>query len=269
MQRLADRRREFAEALLDPTRPTPPGLHGPDREPSPRRFAAHRNNVVVGLTNALAVAYPAVCRIVGEEFFRAMARVYVQSEPPASPVLLDYGAKFSSFIARFEPAGSLPYLPDIARIERAWTEAYHAPESVPLAPQAFAAVPNDRVAEIRLALHPSLRVVRSAFPALTVWRMNVGDGVPGPVDLEAGGEDALIVRPLADVEVRSMPPGGAELIASLANRQSLAEAAASAISADRSFDLSANLAALIGAGVFVGYSLSAAARRPEAEGRGP
>jgi len=32
--------------------------------------------------------------------------------------------------------------------------------------------------------------------------MNVGDGVPAPLDLAAGGEHALVVRPLADVEVR-------------------------------------------------------------------
>ncbi|MGO9700540.1 MAG: putative DNA-binding domain-containing protein [Xanthobacteraceae bacterium] len=269
MQRLADRQREFAAALLDPALAAPPGLLGPDREPSPRRFAVYRNNVVAGLTKALAAAYPAVCRIVGEEFFRAMARVYVRFEPPASPVLLNYGAGFATFIAHFEPAGSLPYLPDVARIERGWTEAYHAPEAAALAPQAFAAVPNDRAAEIRLDLHPSLRVVRSAFPALTIWRMNVGDSVPGPVDLESGGEDVLVVRPAADVEVRSVPHGGAEFIASLANGQSLTEATMSAISADQSFDLSASLATLIGAGVFVGYSLVAAARRPEAEGHRP
>jgi len=152
----------------------------------------------------------------------------------------------------------LPYLADVARIERAWTEAYHAPEATALGPNAFAAIPTERVAEIRLDFHPSLRVVCSPFPALTIWRMNVGDGVAGPVDLESGGEDALVVRPAADVEVRSMPLGGAEFIAALASGQSLAEATMSALGADRSFDLSANLAALIGSGVFVGCCLAAA-----------
>jgi hypothetical protein len=256
VQGWADRQREFAAALLDPALPVPSGLVGPDGEASPRRFSVYQNNVVVSLIGALEANFPAVCRIVGEEFFRAMARAYVIAEPPVSPILLDYGAGFPNFIAGFEPAATLPYLPDVARIERAWTEAYHAREAAALEPAALAAVPPDRAAEICLAVHPSVRIVRSQFPALTVWRMNVADGVPSPVDLDSGGENALVVRAGAEVEVRTMPQGGAEFIAALASGKILAEAAQSALTADASFNLSANLAALIGAGIFVGYKLT-------------
>lgn len=253
MQRWADQQRDFSAALLDRALSIPPGLVGPDGEPSARRFAVYRNNVVAGLTEALKDAFPAVCRIVGNDFFQAMAHAHVLSEPPISPILLDYGAGFPDFIARFEPAATLPYLPDVARIERAWIEAYHAREAPPLQASDFAAINADRLAEIHLAVHPSLRVVRSRLPALTIWRMNVGDGVPRPVDLEAGGEDALIVRPEAEVEARSMPPGGAEFVAALAAGLSVAEALKAALTADPRFDLSGNLAGLIEAGVFVSY----------------
>ncbi len=254
MQRLAERQRAFSAALLDPALPVPPGLVGPDGEPSERRFAVYRNNVVAGLMEALKAAFPAVCRIVGDEFFGAMARSYVVFEPPASPILLDYGAGFPDFVAGFEPAATLPYLPDVARIERAWTEAYHAPESLPLQAPDFAVIDADRLAELHLSLHPSLRIVRSRLPALTIWRMNAADGVPGPVDLAAGGEDTLVVRPAAEVEVRSMPPGGAPFVARLADGKSIAEAVTAALTAAPRFDLPGNLAGLIAAGVFVGYS---------------
>jgi hypothetical protein len=72
------------------------------------------------LTEALKDAFPAVHRIVGPEFFQAMARAYIVLEPPRSPILLDYGAGFPDFIGEFEPAAVLPYLADVARIERAW-----------------------------------------------------------------------------------------------------------------------------------------------------
>ena len=254
MLQLAERLGGFAAALLDPTLAVPAGLVGPDREPSAKRFAVYRNNVVVGLTEALQANFPAVCRIVGEEFFLAMARAYVVLAPPTSPILLDYGAGYANFISGFEPAATLPYLPDVARIERAWTEAYHAPEAVPIGPEALSGIPSDRVAETRFAVHPSARVVRSRLPALTIWRMNVDDGVPGPVDLDSNGEDVLIVRPEADVEVRLMPPGGSEFLIALMNGKSLTEAAKSAMNAHSLFDLSANLAALISADVFVGFS---------------
>lgn len=85
--------------------------------------------------------------------------------------------------------------------------------------------------------------------------MNVGDGVPAPVDLAAGGEDVLIVRSVADVEVRSLPEGGADFVHALADGSSVLAAMKAALSADHCFDLSANLSGLIHAGALVGYSL--------------
>ena len=151
----------FAAALLDPAAPVPAGIVGPDRRPAPRRFAVYRNNVVSALANAVAGSFPAVKRIVGEDFFRAMARAYVLAEPPTSPVLLDYGITFPDFIARFAPAASLPYLPDVARIERRWREAYHAEDAEPLPPDALGA--RRRGGPARPHLHACTR--RSAWSA--------------------------------------------------------------------------------------------------------
>jgi hypothetical protein len=252
---LADRQRGFSAALLDRAAPIPQGLVGPDGAPSERRFGIYRNNIVASLTEALKEGFPAVCRIVGEEFFTAMARIYVLRSPPASPILLDYGASFPDFIADFEPAATLPYLPDIAHIERAWTEAYHAAEATPLDPSTFSEIPAEKLADVCLSPHPSLRVVRSQFPALTIWRMNVDDGVPSPVDFSAA-EDILVVRPKAEVEVRSMPLGGAEFVSALATGLSISEATRIAAEAHGLFDPKANLMGLIGTKIFVGYSFT-------------
>ncbi|TYO67507.1 DUF2063 domain-containing protein [Bradyrhizobium hipponense] len=262
MQPLAERQRSFAAALLAPALPAPIGLIGPDGEPSPRRFAVYRNNVVVGLTETLKDAFPAVHRIVGADFFRAMARAYVMVEPPRSPIMLDYGAGFPDFIQGFEPAAVLPYLADVARIERAWTEAYHAPEASPIDPKAFTTIAPDELPGMRLMLHPSLRVVRSEFPALTIWQMNVAGGIPAPVDPAAGGEDVLVVRPLADVEVRSIPEGSLEFIQALGDGRPVLAALEAALTANSRFDLSGNLSDLLGAGALVGYRLAPDTRRP-------
>jgi hypothetical protein len=207
------------------------------------------------LTEALKDAFPAVHRIVGPEFFQAMARAYIVLEPPRSPILLDYGAGFPDFIGEFEPAAVLPYLADVARIERAWAEAYHAPEAPPIDHVALATIPPEQLPEIRLHLHPSTRLVWSHFPALTIWRMNVGDGVPAPVDLASGGEDVLVVRPLADVEVRLISRGSFEFIRALAGGASVLAAARAALVADCRFELSANVSDLMQVGALVGYDL--------------
>ena len=256
MQSLAELQRSFAAALIDPALPTPAGLVGPDGKPSSRRFAVYRNNVVVGLAQTLKDAYPAVHRIVGSEFFHAMARAYVVGDLPRSPMLFDYGAGLPDFIRRFEPASVLPYLADVARIERAWTESYHAPETSPIGLSAFAEIASDRLPTVTLVLHPSVRIVRSRSPALTIWQMNVDGGVPGPVDLAAGGENALVVRPEAGVEVRSIPDGSPEFIYALASGRPVLAAFEEAIAADPIFDLSANLSELIQAGAVVGFTFA-------------
>jgi hypothetical protein len=252
---LRERQRIFAEALLGPTTPVPRGLVGPDREPSEKRFNVYRNNVVAGLIETLKAAFPAVCRIVGDEFFAAMARVYVALEPPRSPVMLDYGETFPDFIDRFGPAKSVPYLPDVARLERAWVEAYHAAEAQPADPALLATIDSRSLPKIGLTLHPSVRVIRSSFPAVQIWLMNIDGGVPAAIDISSGGENALVVRPIAEVEVRRLPAGAATFILSLAAGASLADATTLAFDDDSGFDLAGALRDLFAIKAIVGWNL--------------
>lgn len=247
MPSLSEVQAAFSAAIFDPAGIPPDGVVGPDRRPAPRRFAVYRNNVVSALINAVAGGFPAVQRIVGDDFFRAMARAYVLAEPPTSPVLLDYGTTFPDFIAGFAPAASVPYLSDVARIERLWREAYHAEEAAPLGPDALAGIAEAELPGITFGLHPSLRLMRSRYPALTIWRMNASGGPVTAVDISAG-EDALIVRPGAEVEVRKVPPGGAAFVTALAAGETLLSAAETAQAADERFDLAGNIAGLLAAG---------------------
>ncbi len=248
---LDGRQREFAAAVLDPDSPIPAGITGPDGRPSVKRFAVYRNNCVAGLVASLKAAYPATCRIVGHDFFAAMARIYVAREPPRSPVMLDYGASFPAFIGAFEPAAEVPYLRDVARLERAWLEAYHAAEARPIDATALHGVDPERLPRVRLLLHPSARVVSSTFPVVALWQMNVADATPSALHLDRGGEDALIFRPEAEVEVRTLPPGAAEFIQALLVESPVAAAAGLAFASAPAFDLAATLTALLAVGAVV------------------
>ncbi|CAN7341855.1 DNA-binding domain-containing protein [Caballeronia sp. LjRoot34] len=252
---LCERQRNFAAAILDPNMPVPRGLIGPDREPSEKRFNVYRNNVVAGLVEALKAAYPAVCRIVGHDFFAAMARVYVALEPPRSPVMLDYGETFPDFIERFEPAKSVPYLRDVARLERAWVDAYHAAEAPPADPALLATIDSRSLPQIGFMLHPTVRVVRSSFPVVQIWLMNIDAGEPAAIDISSGGENALVVRPIAEVEVRRLPAGAATFVIGLAAGASVADATALAFDEDGDFDLAGALQDLFAINMIVGWNV--------------
>jgi len=238
--------RAFAGALLDPDMAEPDCVAALDSRPAGRRFDVYRNNVTVSLVNALADTYPAVQRIVGREFFRAMARVHVRQSPPASPLLFEYGRAFADFIDGFEPARDLPWLGDVARIERAWLDAYHAADELPLAADRLTALAPEQLEAARFVAHPATRIVRSAFPAVSIFAANRDETKDGSVEA-AGPEDALITRPQLEIIVRWLPPGGAEFLERLLGGASLGDAAQAASDIE-GFDLAANIAGMLSSG---------------------
>ena len=237
----------FARALLDTALPIPTGITAHNAAIPTRRFAVYRNNVAVSLVNALKSRFPVVEKIVGEEFFAAMARIFVLERPPCTPLLATYGDEFAAFITTFAPARELVYLADVARLEAARTRAYHAGDATPFGVAEFAALDASALGGIRIDLHPSVEIVRSPHPIVTIWAMNSGERDLAPIE-NWHGEDALVVRPYLDVDVRLLPPGGAAFLLALAGAKPLSEAAAGALTDHPEFDLSSNLAGLIGSG---------------------
>lgn len=246
---------DFATALLDADCAVPNTLTAHTSREPVKRFAVYRNNVMVGLVNALRARFPATEKIVGAEFFFAMARLFVAAHPPRSKILSDYGDDLPGFIAAFAPAAELRYLPDVARLEAARTRAYHAADAMPISPGALALLDPAKLGEIRVTLHPSLQIVRSRFPVVTIWAMNSGETPLGPID-ETQAEDALILRPAYEVFVRGLPAGGAAFLLALSDGATLAAAAEAALAETADFDLTANLAGLIGSGAMTGFTLS-------------
>src|SRR5277367_1723277 len=91
----------FAAALGEPSAPPPAMTHGRLGAPDASRFAVYRNNVAVGLIDALEARYPVSRRIAGDDLFRAMARAFVRAHRPRSPVMIAYGGEFPEFAADY------------------------------------------------------------------------------------------------------------------------------------------------------------------------
>lgn len=237
---------DFASALLDPARGTAVGTTTARGSADPARFNVYRNNVFVGLTRALERRFPIVRRLVGEEFFAGMARVYAGREKPASPLMFQYGDGFPDFIARFRPAAGLAYLPDVARIEAAWTRAYHAAEIEPLDLGTLAALSQD-IGRCRLAAHPSATLLSSAYPAASIWSENQS---AEPSSVSFRPETVLVVRPVEQVSVHILPAGDRGFIEAIYSGASLGEAAAAAAQDNPNFEFGTTLVGLTALGAF-------------------
>jgi hypothetical protein len=247
---------DFAAALLNPEAACPVGLQAWNNSGPEKRFAVYRNNVISSLIGALADTFPVVQALVGVDFFRAMAGVFVRQSPPRSRLLVHYGQGFAEFIENFEPAGSVPYLADVARLEMARVEAFHAADAAPLSPTPASVIlaSGERIGELRLTVHPSVRLVPSCYAIVSIWAAHQGHG-----DLTAiepwSGETALVLRPHLDVLVLPCDPGVTEFVLCLQRGRDLAESAGTAAAITQDFDLSATLALLMTHGALTSIHL--------------
>jgi len=245
---------EFASALIDADSPCPAGLVAWNGSDPGKRFAIYLNNVVSSLIDALADTFPVTRELVGNEFFRAMARVFIVKFPPRSPVLAEYGDGFPAFVEDFQPARGIPYLADVARLEKLYLNAYHAADALPLDDSAFQAAlaRADALPSARIRLHPSAGILRSSHAVFSLWAAHQGALDLGSVD-PYQAEDVLVVRPQWEVLVLPLRPGAGRFIESLYSGLPLGESNLAAIKEQPEFDLVATLADIIRTGVAVDF----------------
>lgn len=156
-------------------------------------LAVYRNTVAKARADALAGLFPTVQRLVGEDWFRDAALIFAAEHPPTSPVLDDYGQAFPAWLAGFEPAQSLPYLPPVARMDLAWSRAHRAADASVLTAEGLAG--RDLFGS-RATLHPSVQLFWFDWTAPSVWLANRPDVAPDQfVDWTDSPEGLVVYRP--------------------------------------------------------------------------
>lgn len=170
------------------------------------RLSVYRNTFVQTLIRALRLSYPAVDRLVGTEFFDAAARDFIVEQPPRTSYLDHFGGDFAGFLDRFEPAASVPYLGDVARLEWAVCRAVHAPDAAPLTLAALGAVDAADYARIFFTPHSSVGLVHTVYPVDVIWRAVLGndEAALAAIDLSSGPAWLIVQRGPSGVAMTSM-----------------------------------------------------------------
>lgn len=251
MSRLREFQAAMTAYLTAPPGPDVPSalaslLTASSDQPS-KRFAVYKNNVYTRFIDALRDTFPAVVRLVGDDFFNYAGAEYVAKTPPTAASLIAYGRGFPEFLAGFSASASIPYLADVARLENLYLEAYHA------ADETTGACGSDVVAAgpAGCTLHPSARLMSSSYQVSRIWELNRGDGDFSNVTLPQQREFLLIVRPAREVQVRRVRLGEYALLLALDDGAPLAESRREAEQADPSFDFGAYCSVLVTAGILV------------------
>ncbi|WHZ18269.1 MAG: Glutamate synthase [NADPH] large chain [Rhodanobacteraceae bacterium] len=212
------------------------------------RLQVYRHNVETVQRGALETAFPAVRALVGEAFFAQSAERYRQAHPSRSGNLQAFGAHFAAFLEALPETRSLPYLGDVARLEWLRQQSALAADAEALDVGAFAHALASMQGALRIALHPSLRLLASRQPVLSIWRYALNPTEDSFTPPEAG-ERVLLWRSGDEVTMSALDAASFTCIGALAQDGTLDDAHAAALSRDPDFDLPGCMTSLVDNGL--------------------
>ncbi len=220
----------FADAMVDPAvtgaLAAQPG------------FAVYRNTPLKAGVDALIANYPTIDTILGNEAFGAVGLIYARQFRPVSPILCDYGAGFADFLAASPLAEDLPYLADVARIDRLWTEAFFAADAPALDTALIASLAD------RIVLHPASRHLWLDTPAATIWLAHQQAPFKA-IEPVWQGEGVHVTRSEGAVAVERVSAADIVLLDALAGGATILAAAEAMLAAFSDADLAAIFARLL------------------------
>jgi hypothetical protein len=247
----------FAEAVYSPVNVRVASRIRPNGLDSARRVQVYRNNTVAGLTSALEAVYPVVQRLVGADYFRFATEEYIRDYPSLSGNLHHFGDHFGEFLATLPSAAGLPYLPDIARLEWAYHEVFHAAPSAPLNVEALQGISATNWERLGFNLHPASRLVTSGYPVLRIWQVNQNDYKGDQrVDLDEGGVRVQVLRRNLEIAMHELGPGEFTWLIALAAGRDITRAYEQACEGELDFDLNACLQRHVMRGTLVDWYLA-------------
>lgn len=214
-------------------------------EQTPPAFAVYRNTWLKGLLDALDANYPTVAMILGADQFEAVALQFARNHPTRTPVLALYGAEFPGFLANHEAADDIPYLRDVAALERLWTECFFAPDRATLHSSRLASVNEAELLQLRLRVHPATRFARFETPAVTIWQAHRAESGFDELEPEWHAEHVLVTRHGMSIAVNLIDEAAHRLLFEIQRDQVLGDAIAATADAHPGCDLANALTMIV------------------------
>jgi len=247
---LRELQNRFAADIFSDSLPNSPAYVVKNGIAAGERLAIYRNNVLSNLRGALRDSYPVIFKLLGETFFNGVATEYARAHPSRSGDLHDFGGEFADFLQSAELRAKrvdLPaYLPDMARLEWAWDQAFHAQDSYP-DPAALLSrlqsFPPQDYARLRFQINPSVALLNSDYPILDIWQAhqltdNELDQAIESIDPDSGGARLLVKRePDFLVSIAVLGAGEFAFLCAAKTGALLEAALTAALAEEPSFDL--------------------------------
>jgi hypothetical protein len=206
--------------------PAPVALNPQHGVAGAERLAVYADGYLARTDDALAEVYEAVHHVLGRDLFARMAHDYVRAYPSREPNLTFVGRHLPAWLPARPIVAQLPFLPDLARLEWLVCTAFHAADAPPLRVEALAGLPLEDWARARLAFHPSVGQVDSAWPILDIWQARTQPREEIDIPLEGRPQRVVVFRHGVDVRGETLAEAPFKLLTALRGGATLDHACA-------------------------------------------
>jgi hypothetical protein len=229
------------------------------------RLAVYRNGFYKGCVDALAANFPICEKLIGNDNFRQMARLYVDHFPPAQGTLVGYGKNFPDFASDFINDSELKskdafettlaltqdqqnistlynHLIDIAHLDYAWLMSLMSANSNKTLTIEFVTQlieQNTEFTELNVKLNPSVLLMRVNKEAFSKW-VSLKTNSTNIIHTELSTDNVVMLwRLQGAVQARLLSVAEVALMQALQGKgSSLGEAFDAAIKVDENFEVS-------------------------------
>jgi len=244
MSALPDLQDNFIKEILFSDSAVLPEIKTDGKITPEQRMQIYRNNTFVILTDNLKGTFPATVALGSEEFFCYLAHEFIKKHPPLSGDMNSYGSQLPAFMRLSGLTEKHPFLADLAELEWLRQESYMAADADAFQPESLDSFITEDFRKLGFVLHPSLRLLRSGFPVIKLWKLGKGQAAIEDINLDAG-ENALVFRRGDGVEMWSVDRAVFDFVQALNAGQIFAEAALAGFEQDPAFSPETHFANLI------------------------
>jgi len=175
----------FIKEILDTENITPHAI-----EAHKPRIWVYQNNVYGATVEYLEAVFPAVSGVVGSDYFKQMARLFIKKKPPQKGNIHLYGQSFSTITKTLSGLKKIPYLKDLISYEWALHYAYYAVNNIDID---VSAMSQEELLTTDICFNDSVAIINSMFPLYEIHRQSLPDYLAKvSIDL-SDSQDTLIV----------------------------------------------------------------------------
>jgi hypothetical protein len=138
-------------------------VHGDERLSAAERIGIYADAYFHRLLECLGEDFPTTLAVLGTDNFAALVKEYLLEHPPTEPSILYAGLYLADFLNDHPFAERWPFIADLARLERAVLDVFHAADAPVLSLETLHVVPSEELPALKLRSHPAVEIVHSEW----------------------------------------------------------------------------------------------------------